>query len=125
MIYGVIIGSIMMCLVAARVFRMKIVRWLLKLRGKLVIRSLRQAIEHADRDKDKTGRKNVVVFNTHSGKYENLQKKVLKAAATVGKNKNNAALTEGRLRMMKAKKKRQFTTDRVRQIEKKSLYVTK
>jgi hypothetical protein len=68
----------------------------------------------------------MVVFNTTSGKYESLQKKLLKTASKAGKNKSNKAMTEGRIKMMKQQKvkPRLFDSDRVHQIEKKSLYIT-
>jgi hypothetical protein len=99
------------------------VKRLLKLRAKLQLGSLREAIVQADQDKEKTGRKNMVVFNTTSGKYEPVQKKLLKAASQMGKNRSNKAHTEGRRRMLKHKE-RAFTPQRVKHIEKKSLYVT-
>lgn len=107
------------------VVRNWIIKRLLKLRAKLQIGSLRLAIDDADKDKENTGRKNMVVFNSHSGKFEPIQKKVLKAASKSGKNKSNKAMTEGRVRMMKPKKKRYIDVNRVHQIEEKSLYVTK
>jgi hypothetical protein len=76
----------------------------LALRAKLQIGSLREAIGGADKDKEKTGRKNMVVFNAHSGKYEPIQKKLLKAHANSTKNKSNKAMTEGRKKMMEKKK---------------------
>jgi hypothetical protein len=104
--------------------KVRLIRYLLRLRAKLQISSLKEAIHDADKDKEKTGRKNMVVFNTTSGKYEPVQKKLLKAATRVGKNKSNKALTEGRKRMLKQTRERAFTNERVKQIEKKSLYVT-
>lgn len=113
------IGTILLLM---RVFRMKILGWLLKLRAILKIQSLRVAINEADKDKEETQRKNMVVFNTVSGKYEPLQKRILKAAERSGKNKNNAKLTDGRKRFMQHKKK--ILNQPVKQLEEKSLYVT-
>lgn len=109
----------------------KFTAWLVKkalaLRAKLQISSLKEAIGEADKDKEKTGRKNMVVFNAHSGKYEPLQKKALKTVANATKNKSNKALTDGRRRVLQQtkRKKRIIDTDRVKTIEEKSLYVTK
>lgn len=100
------------------------VKKLLALRAKLQISSLKEAIGLADKDKAKTGRKNMVVFNTVSGKYEPLQKRLLKNAANATKNRSNKAMTEGRKRMMKKRKARIIDMNRVHQIEDKSLYVT-
>jgi hypothetical protein len=105
--------------------RNRILTFLLRLRGQLRIRSLRQAIGDADKDKDQTGRKNMVVFNTASGEYEPIQKRLLKAASRSGKNKSNKAMTPGRMKMMKKQKARVLSIARVHTIEKKSLYVTK
>jgi hypothetical protein len=103
-----------------------IVKRLLRLRARLQMGTLRQAIHDADDDKKNTGRKNMVIFNSTSGKFEPLQKKMLKSAANLTKNKSNKAMTEGRKKMMKKKKiSRVINTQRVKQIEKKSLYVTK
>jgi hypothetical protein len=98
-----------------------IVKKLLAFRAKLQISSLRAAIGEADKDKEKTGRKNMVVFNTVSGKYEPIQKKLLKKAANA---KEQSAVKNG-FRAKKAKKKTSITSERVKQIEEKSLYVTK
>ncbi len=89
--------------------------------------SLREAIHDADKDKLKTDRKNMVVYNTASGKFEPMQKRVLKSIAQHGKNKNNGALTDGRkwAQRNQPKKRRVIDTDRVKIIEDKSLYVTK
>lgn len=103
----------------------RLIKSLLKLRAKLQIGSLREAIAGADKNKTETGRKNMVVFNTYSGKYEPIQKKVLKVASNASKNKSNKAMTDGRKKMMKQRKARVIDIDRVHQIEKKSLYVTK
>lgn len=119
----IIVAIIITTLILARIFRKRILGWLIRLRSKLQIRSLREAIGEADKNKADTGRKNMVVFNTVSGKYEPLQKRLLKAAANSGKNKNNAAMTDGRKRM-KRKKVRIVEHSGVKNIEKKSLYVT-
>jgi hypothetical protein len=106
-------------------FKVWLIKKLLKLRARLQIKTLRSAIDDADENKKETGRKNMVVFNAHSGKYEPIQKRLLKNAANVTKNKSNKAMTPGRKKMMKQnKKKRIVDSDRVKQIEKKSLYVT-
>lgn len=120
----IIILSFLSMVVMAILFRASIIKFLYRLRSKLQIHSLREAINEADKNKEETGRKNMVVFNSHSGKYEPLQKRILKAASRLNRNKSNKAMTEGRKKMMKAKKSRTFTNDRVKQIEKKSLYVT-
>jgi hypothetical protein len=111
-------------LLLLRIFRKPVSRWLIKIRAKLQIHSLREAIADADHDKQTTGRKNMVVFNQSSGKFEPLQKRLLKIASNNTRNKSNKAMTEGRKKMMQKKKTRVFDNNRVKQIEKKSLYVT-
>ena len=106
-----------------RAFKKPIQKWAYKLRAKLNIHSLRTAIEDADKNKLKTGRKTMVVFNTSTGSYEPLEKKILKAASNAGKRKNNAAMTDGR-RKFQEQKQRTFSPERVKQIQQKSLYVT-
>lgn len=120
--YIPIIGSIFLVVLLIRVFRIHILRWLLKLRARLQIRSLRTAIEDADTDKADTGRKNMVVFNTASGKFEPLTKKLLKTAEKAGKNKSNAQQTAYRKKYKQGRKK--ILGEDVKTIEKKSLYVT-
>jgi hypothetical protein len=103
----------------------KFTSWLLKrmlaLRAKLQIGSLKEAIGQADDNKEETGRKNMVVFNTTSGKYEPIQKKLLKKAASA----KQQPPTRNGFRVPKAVKKTKITKERVKQIEEKSLYVTK
>lgn len=118
------IASVLAVLGLLRAFRDPIARWLIRLRGKLQIQSLRFAIEDADKDKAKTGRKNMVVFNKETGKFEPIQKRLLKVASRNSKNKSNKAMTDGRKRMMKQTKKRVFTPEKVKSLEKKSVYVT-
>jgi hypothetical protein len=105
-----------------------LVRLLVRWRSKLQFGTLRQAIHDADDNKEATGRKNMVVFNSTSGQFEPVQKRMLKNATRAGKNKSNKAMTDGRKRMLaqnKGKKGRVISIDRVKHIEKKSLYVTK
>jgi len=124
MIYILIILIIATLLLVIRAFRKQIIKWLLALRAKLQIHSLRQAIDEADKDKEETKRKNMVVFNTVGGKFEPIQKKTLKRAASAGKNKSNKKMTDGRKKMLK-KKPRVITMQRVKKIEEDALYITK
>jgi hypothetical protein len=101
-----------------------LIKRLLNLRARLRMSSLRVAIGDADKDKTRTGRKNIVVFNQYQGVYEPVQKKLLKRAARMTKNTSNKKMTEGRKRVLKIKK-RVFDPERIRTIEEKSLYVTK
>lgn len=97
---------------------------LVKLRSKLRMNSLREAIGKADDNKAKTGRKNIVVFNNHSGAYEPLQKKLMKTAHQVQKGKGQPAQTKYRKKHPTKIKPSRFTNARVHQLEKKSAYVT-
>jgi hypothetical protein len=103
-----------------------LIRKALKLRAKYQISSLKEAIGDADKDKQVTGRKNIVVFNAFSGKYEPIQKKLLKNVAKAGRNTSNKAMTDGRKRVLQQQKHKKKFMDqgRVKAIEKKSLYVT-
>jgi isochorismate hydrolase len=87
--------------------------------------SLRKAISEADKIKAETGRKVMVVFNAHSGEYEPIQKKLLKKVYKNGRNKRNRALTDGIVKKRRATKKPGLLShDRLKQIEKRSPYVT-
>jgi trehalose/maltose hydrolase-like predicted phosphorylase len=99
--YLLIISIIVGFITLLRVFRKPIVKWLVKIRASLKIRSLRHAIQEADDNKASTFRKTMVVYNTSSGEYETLEKKILKKASYLNRNKNNAKLTEGRKKFMK------------------------
>ena len=68
-----------------------------------------KAISKADDIQSKTGRKCLVVFNKTTNEYEAIEKKILKRAANNSKNK------PGRV----------FTHERVKIMQKKSLYVTR
>lgn len=82
--------------------KLAIIGWLLLLRSKLRMQSLREAIQEADKVKAETKCKMIVVFNSTSGKYEPVKKKTLKLAH----------------------KQRIIKIQRVKQIEKRSPYVT-
>lgn len=88
----------------------KVVSWLLKIKSRHQLETLRNAIHAADSDKEKTGRKNMVIFNTTTKKFEPVQKKLLKQVNQVQKKKRLS---------------RTLDPKRIHQIEKKSLYVTK
>lgn len=99
----------------------RIRKYLSVLSVRLHIRSLRNAINGADKDKDDTGRKNIVVYNTAINAFEPVQKKMLKKLA----NKKVQDKVPAGYRQQKAKKKTYLTTHKVKQVEEKSLYVTK
>lgn len=120
MIYIYLISSFALIITLVYVFRKQIVDYLMRLRAGLKIRSLRQAIAAADKDKEQTGRKNMVVYNTDSKDFEPVSKRLLKKSA---KAKVQEQVPDG-FRKMKAKKRSSLTTKTVKQIEKKSLYVT-
>lgn len=102
------------------IFRKYLVKKLLQLKNKLFFQSLRKAIGDADKDKNETGCKNIVIYNTDKKEFEPVQKKLLKRAASA---KVQDKVPAG-FRQPKAKKAAAFTAGRVRKIEKKSLYVT-
>ena len=120
--YLPIILTIGTIILLVRVFRKHIIRYLLRLRVKVRMVSLREAIHDADDNKSKTGRKNLVIQKP-DGFFEPVQKRRMKVASNLSKNKNNAKMTPGRRKFMK-KKERLFEPERLKEIEDKSLYAT-
>lgn len=119
----IIISLLILTAIAALVivFKQKIIALLVSFKNKLFIKSLRHAINDADADKDKTGRKNMIVWNTASQQFEPIQKKQLKKMATIKKQPS----VQNGYRVPKAKKVTSLTTSVVKKTEKRSLYVTK
>lgn len=101
-------------------FRKGIRDGLLKLKTKMQIHSLRQAIEEADYDKAETGRKNMVVYETTNKVFITVQKKKLKQLA---KKKVQPPVKAGH-RQKPAVKASAIDADKIKTVEKKSLYVT-
>lgn len=87
-----------------------VVKFLLAIKTRHQLETLRKAIHDADKDKAKTGRKNMVIYNSTKKKFEPVQKKLLKQVNQVQK---------------KNKSSRTLDPKRIHQIEKKSLYVTR
>lgn len=115
------IGTIILLI---RVFRKPIIKYLLRIRVKVRMASLREAIHDADANKEKTGRKNLVIQKP-DGFFEPVQKRLMKVASNASKNKNNAKMTPGRKKFMSKKKQdRLFKPERLKEIEEKSLYAT-
>ena len=102
----VLAGVLATLVLLAVVLKKRLVAWLHYLRGKLHIESLRKAINDADADKQKTGRKNIVVMNTTTGSFEPAQKRLLKFLAAKGKNKNNGKKTDGRKKFARPVKRK-------------------
>lgn len=90
------------------IFRSSIISYLIRLRTKMSLASIRTSIHEADADKAKTGRKNIVVYNADTKRFEPVQKKQLKKVSKMKKGK------PGRI-----------TPERIRNMEKKSIYVTR
>lgn len=88
-----------------------VVRGLLKMRSRLRMQSLRGAIQEADKIKADTGKKAIVLFNHGAGKYEPVTKQDLKKAYRQGKSAR------------KKGKKSPFTLERIKRLEKRSMYV--
>lgn len=118
------IGILLSAGIALFIFRNSIRKWAYQKKTTMQLGTLRGAIHAADDDKEATGRKNLVIFNSTAGSFEPIQKKQLKAITKFGKNTNNKAMTEGRKKMMSTKKRRSVSVARSKQIEKSSLYVT-
>jgi len=98
---------------------------LFRLRSRMRMDSLREAIGKADDLKKDTGRKAIVVFDNPAGKYDALTKRTLKAVTEKRKIKGQPAQTAYRKKHPVKKSPGRFTVDRVKMIEKKSAYVTK
>jgi hypothetical protein len=96
----------------------------LNLRARLRFRSLGEAIQEADDKKKETGRKNMVLFNHHSGAYDAIEKKMLKRAKNKHKVKGQPKQTKYRKSHAKNVKPGRFTDDRIKSLEKRSAYVT-
>lgn len=129
----IILLSFATAVTAIFVFKKQIIGYLHRLRGKLHVQSLREAIIDADKDKAKTGRKNIVVMNTASGAFEPVQKRLLKFLSNKNKGDGDTGRVKvrrknGRVKVVARKKpkviNKTVTAERVHQIEKKSLYVT-
>lgn len=110
--------------IALYIFRNSIRKWAYQKKTTMQLGTLRGAIHAADDNKEKTGRKNMVIFNSTQSSFEPIQKKQLKAITKFGKNTSNKAMTKGRKKMMDNKKRRSVSVERSKQIEKSSLYVT-
>jgi len=108
-------------------FRTKIRKKLYQMSMKMQLGSLRTAIHDADKNKEESQRKNIVVFNSSSKNFEPVQKRLLKFVAKSGKGNSNAKQTKYRKRYTPGKKRKNetITADRIKVIEKQSLYVTK
>lgn len=96
-------------------FRKHILAWAHRKSIALKMRTLRKAIIDADNDKQKTGRKNIVVYNSTKQEYEAVQKKLLKVAAY--RTRNNGSKSNKRNRIIKH--------EQFKSIENKSLYATR
>lgn len=109
--YNLIAVMIVLALAASVIgllllFRKQVRALAYRMTSPLRTHSLRQAIADADADKNKTNRKNIVVFNSTTQQFETVQKKQLK-------------------QLVKSKAVKSLNWDRVKLIEKKALYATK
>lgn len=89
-------------------YKVQLIKWAIKQKGKLKIKSINDAIMKADKIKQKTGRKAIVFKNSTTGNYDAIDKKTLKSVANASKRK----------------KGRTITHQRIQAIQQKSLYVT-
>lgn len=122
MFYLILATVIVSIATALYIARFKIRNYLHHLSIKMQLGTLRTAIHDADDDKAKSKRKNIVVFNTDSKSFEPVQKRLLKFVA---KNKVQKEVPDGYRRPAAyRKKKRPLDLNRVKEIEKESLYVT-
>lgn len=98
---------------------------LLKLRSKLRLASLREAIEKADENKSRNGRKNIVVFNNVSGNFEPIEKRAMKRLKSKHQGNGSPKQTDYRKKRQKNLKPSRFTNELIHHLENKSAYVTK
>lgn len=118
--YFIIFTFVATFFVIVYVQRFRIRKWLGRMSIKLQLGSIRNAIIEADKDKDATKRKNIVVFNTDTKKFEPAQKRLLKF---VSKNKKQKKVPNG-YRQPKSYRTNNVSVSRVKEIEKESVYVT-
>lgn len=105
-----------------RALRDFLIMQLLRLRAKMQIGSLRDAIKEADRLSLSTGRKHLVVYNKATGEYEAIEKQLLKAA-----HKRRKMVTANDRRQRNKEdmgSNRGMKLSRVKEIEKRSVYGT-
>lgn len=114
-------------------FKKQIAGWFFRMRGKLHVASLRNAIIDADKDKAKTGRKNIVVVNSTQGAFEPAQKRLLKFLSSKNKGEGDTGRVKvrrknGRVKVVGRKQPKRInktlTTEHIKIVEEKSLYVT-
>lgn len=96
-----------------RALRTALIAGLLKLRAKLQIASMRDAIKEADTLHEETGKKYLVVYNKATKEWEPIAKQQLKAA-----HKRHKAFVRGKV------KDDGITLERAKQIEKRSVYAS-
>lgn len=91
--------------------------------------NLREGIQQADKEKDKTGRKQILVADGNG--WAPVTKRLLKQATQSGKSKNNAASTKYRVKHGKTNgkgivvNKRKINPVHAESIEKRAPYVTR
>ncbi len=106
-----------------RALRDFLVMKLLRLRAKMQMGSLRDAIREADRLSLETGRKYLVVYNNATKEYEPIEKQLLKAAH---KRRKLVTANDKRLRGKEEMgSNRGMKLARVKQLEKRSVYGTR
>jgi hypothetical protein len=105
--------------------RGKLNRYLTRIRSKMRMNSLREAIGKADDIKSKTGRKTIVVFDNGAGQYDALTKRAMKQVADKRKVKGQPRQTAYRRRHPVKIKPSRFTNERIKTLEQKSAYVTR
>lgn len=110
-------------------FKGKIIAWAKAKSVSLKLHTLRQAIKDADKDKSISGRKNIVVYNTTKKEFEPIQKKILKAGASVNRGKKSVEgarkRSDGSKIATNGNGGRLVTYERIKTLEKNSLYATR
>lgn len=105
-----------------RVLRVFMINQLLKLRARLQMATMRDAIKAADKIHKETGKKVLVIYNNATKAWEPIEKQLLKLAHKKLKKVNaNAKRKRGKEDLDAAGG---MTLNRVKVIEKKSVYAT-
>ncbi len=105
-----------------QLFRIWLINSMLKLRARCQMASMREAIQAADRIHKDTGKKVLVVYNKATQQWEPIEKQLLKMA-----HKRMKAITANDKRKRNKadmSKSSGMKYDRVKTIEKKSVYAT-
>ena len=104
-----------------RWLRERAIRWLLTLRAKGQVESMRLAIAEADKIKKTTGRKAIVVYNKSTKRWECIEKQALKRMHKVHKAVKANDRRKRDKQVLAATDTKGMSLERVKGIEKKQV----